>query len=132
MLSKMKKIILHIIMFFAGTVFFSCNPEIEVPELTENNYPRIMGAWPEKRANGTLGVFNAVVDNPLTIKLQFTPSALCEGTWYLEDEEYCTGNTFEYTPTTTGDYNLKFVVKTSKYTTSREAIIRVEGIIVDF
>jgi hypothetical protein len=129
----MKKLRYIIIVFITGlTLFSSCNNELEAPELTDANYPRIMGTWPEKRANGTLGIFNATVDNPLTINVQFTPSGFCEGTWFLDGAEYCTGNSFAYTPTVAGDYNLKLVVKTSKYTTSREATIRVEGILVEF
>lgn len=113
-------------------VFFTeCKEEVNVPELTEEKYPRIMGTWPQRRANGSLGIFNAVVDNPLTISVQFTPSNLCEGTWYLDDVEYSKGDTFEYVPTVAGDYNLKLIVTTPKYTTSREAIVRVEGIIIE-
>ncbi|WP_333615987.1 hypothetical protein [Bacteroides pyogenes] len=122
------KLFLYIVcsMMMVGSLFTSCsNNEIDTPELTENEYPRIFGQWPEKKADGTLGEFNTPQDKPLEIKVQYTPSHHCEGVWYIDGVEVHRGVGYIYVPTTQGKFHIKLVVKTPKYETSREAIISV-------
>ena len=55
-----------------GNIFISCSSdEINSPVLTENEYPRIFGQWPEKKADGSLGEFSTPLDKPLVIKVQY-------------------------------------------------------------
>lgn len=117
----MKKILYIVTLLLAATFFQSCDSnDIEVPTLTEDEYPRILGRWPDK-VDGNLGSFEVAAGQPLSIILQFTPSNLCEGTWYLDGVEYSKGTTFEYKSDTPISHNLKLIVKTSKYETTREA-----------
>ncbi len=109
-----------------GNIFTSCNSdEINSPVLTENEYPRIFGQWPEKKADGSLGEFSTPLDKPLVIKVQYTPSQYCEGIWYIDGVEVHRGIGYTYVPTTEGKFQVKLVVKTPKYETSREAVIHV-------
>ncbi|WP_242034332.1 hypothetical protein [Dysgonomonas sp. BGC7] len=120
----MKKLI-YIIMMIIGMSFFSaCDSDVDLPVMTEEEYPRIMGRWPDKTGN-ELGVFGAQVGVDFSIVMQFTPSNLCEGIWYLDGVEYCRGTVFEYHSGQPVKHNLKLVVTTPKYTTSREAILNV-------
>lgn len=117
----MKTLIYILISVFAVLCFESCDSnDIETPVLTEEDYPRILGRWPDK-VDGKLGSFEVVAGDSLTVTMQFTPSALCEATWYLDGVEYSKGTTFEYVSETPVSHNLKLVVKTPKYQTSREA-----------
>jgi hypothetical protein len=106
-------------------VFQSCEPEIELPVLTDDEYPRIIGQWPEKSGN-QLGMTQGYTDVEFTHYVQFTPSNLCKGQWYLNGVEYAQGTTFKFTPETAGEYNIKLIVSTSKYQTSREMILFVK------
>ena len=109
-----------------GGLFAGCsNDETNTPELTEDEYPRIFGQWPEKKADGTLGEFSTPQDKPLEIRVQYTPSRCCEGIWYVDGVEVHRGVGYTYVPTTQGKFNIKLVVKTPKYETVREAIISV-------
>ena len=122
----MKKLI-YILFIILGTSFFSaCDSDVELPELTEEEYPRIMGRWPDKDGD-KLGVFGAQTNIAFSITMQFTPSELCEGIWYLDGVEYCRGTVFEYLSGQPVTHHLKLVVKTSKYTTTREAILEVKN-----
>lgn len=106
------------------TFFSSCdNEDIDIPELTTDEYPRILGRWPDKQDGGALGNFEIPLNQILVIDVQYTPSGLCEGTWYLDGKEVHQGVGFEYTPSTEGTFHLKLVVKTSNKETSREANI---------
>jgi hypothetical protein len=119
----MKKLIYIAIGLVAGLAFFSsCDPKIELPVLTEDEYPRIIGQWPEKSGD-QLGMMAGYAGVKFTHSIQFTPSNLCEGVWYVNDEEYSHGNSFSYLTETAGDYHIKLVVGTPKYTTSREMIL---------
>ncbi len=106
-----------------AALFNSCKDEAILPVFTEDEYPRILGRWPEKLSDGSLGSFGTQSGQVLTVPLQFTPSNLCEGIWYLDGEEVYKGTTFTYTSNTPGAHNLKLVVKTPKYTTTREALL---------
>lgn len=122
----MKKLA-YIILLIIGVGFFSaCDSDVELPELTDEEYPRIMGRWPEKDGD-KMGVFGAQVGIEFSVTMQFTPSHLCEGIWYLDGVEYSRGTTFEYQSGQPVKHNLKLVVKTPKYTTSREAILEVKN-----
>lgn len=124
----MKKLIYITIVLFAGlSIFSSCGPEVELPVLTEDEYPRIIGRWPEKSGD-QLGQMGGRTGAEFTLNLQFTPSNLCTGIWYLDGEEYTTGTSFSYMTDTPGTYHLKLIVSTPKYTTSREALLVIEKI----
>ncbi len=118
----MKKLIYIAILITGLSFFLSCGSDADLPVLTEEEYPRILGQWPERNGD-QLGQFGGRVETEMTINMQFTPSNLCEGTWYLDGEEYSTGTTFSYMTGTPGTHHLKLVVATSKYTTSREAFL---------
>ena len=107
-----------------GSMFTSCSGnDINTPELTEDSYPRIFGQWPEKKADGSLGEFSTPLDKPLEIKVQYTPSQFCEGTWYIDGVEVHKGVGYTYVPTAQGRFQVKLVVKTPKHETTREAYI---------
>lgn len=122
----MKKI-LHILMILlAGfTLLQSCGSDVELPVLTEEEYPRILGRWPEKLGSA-LGMMRGYTDVEFTHNVQFTPSNLCEGVWYVNDEKYSRGNTFSYTTENAGEYHIKLIVNTPKYSTSREMILVIQ------
>ena len=122
----MKKFIYIAILMLSFSTFSACDSDVDLPELTEEEYPRILGRWPEP-ANGKLGVFGAQVGIDFSITMQFTPSNLCEGTWYLDGVEYCKGEVFEYQSGQPVVHHLKLVVRTPKYTTSREATLEVKN-----
>ncbi len=111
------------LLIITAALFNSCKDEVSLPVLTEDEYPRILGRWPEKQSNGSLGSFGTQSGQVLTIPLQFTPSHLCEGTWYLDGVEVNKGTVFTYTSDTPGTHNLKLIVKTPQYTTTREALL---------
>jgi len=122
----MKKLV-YIILFIWGMSFLNaCDSEVDLPELTEEEYPRILGRWPEKDENG-LGVLGAQVGIEYVHELQFTPSELCEGIWYLDGVEYSRGRVFRYLSGQPVKHHVKLVVSTSKYSTSREAILEVKN-----
>lgn len=117
----MKKLIYILILLLTVTFFESCDSnDIETPVLTAEDYPRILGRWPDK-IDGKLGSFEVAAGDSLSVIMQFTPSHLCEGTWFLDGVEYCKGTTFEYISETPVAHILKLVVKTPKYETTREA-----------
>ena len=122
----MKKFV-YILLFIIGTSLMSaCDSEVDLPVLTEEEYPRIMGRWPDKNGE-TLGVFSAQVGISFNITMQFTPSNLCEGIWYLDGVEYSRGTSFDYLSGQPVKHHLKLVVKTPKYTTTREAILEIKN-----
>lgn len=121
-MQNIKKISWLLLVVIAA-LFNSCKDEVTLPVLTEDEYPRILGRWPERLSDGSLGSFGAQSGQTLTIPLQFTPSNLCEGTWYLDGEVVYKGTTFTYISDTPGTHTLKLEVKTSKYTTTREALL---------
>ena len=109
-----------------GGLFAGCsNDETDTPELTEDEYPRIFGRWPEKDKKGNLGEFSTALDKVLYINVQYTPSQYCEGIWYIDNVEVHRGVGFRFVPPAEGRFHVKLVVKTPKYETSREAIIKV-------
>jgi len=118
----MKKILFIITILFAGVLSFtSCEDDVDLTVLTEEEYPRILGRWAESTDPEKLGTFDAATGRDFSIILQFTPSHLCEGTWYLDGVEYATGPVFEYYSSLPVSHHIKLVVKTPKYTTTREA-----------
>ena len=121
----MKKYIIAAFMLAMGAVgFLSCESDYEPPVLTEDDYPRIIGKWPEKLGND-LGVMAGTAGVEFSHTMQFTPSNLCTGIWYVDGEEYSIGTMFSYMTETPGEHHLKLVVSTSKYSTSRECILRI-------
>jgi hypothetical protein len=103
----------------------SCGTDVELPVFTDNDYPRILGRWPEKSGNQP-GMMGGRTGVEFTWTVQFTPSGICKGVWYLDGEEYSTGTDFSYTTEEPGDHHIRLVVTTPKYSTSREAILRVQ------
>ena len=71
----------------------------------------------------TLAKFSTPLNKPLVIKVQYTPSQYCEGTWYIDGVEVHKGVGYTYVPTAKGKFHIKLVVKTPKYETTREANI---------
>lgn len=123
-LKIMKKIIYISVLLITFAFFSSCdNDDIDTPVLTTDEYPRILGRWPDRTDNGALGNFEIPLNQILVIDVQYTPSALCEGTWYIDGREVHKGVGLEYTPSTEGTFHLKLVVKTPTLETSREANI---------
>ena len=119
----MKKLIyLLFAAFISLTMLQSCEEDVESPTFTEDDYPRILGRWPEKMGNFP-GSMRGNAGVEFTHKVQFTPSNLCTGVWYVDDVEYTHGDTFTYLTDQAGNYNIKLVVTTPKYTTSREMIL---------
>jgi hypothetical protein len=123
----MKKYIYSIAIILCSIIMFSgCETEYDKPTFTEDDYPRILGMWPERNGD-VLGSMNAFVGEEFSQKMMFTPSGLCEGIWYIDGVEYCRGILFVYTPPQAGSFHVKLEVKTSKYTTTREAILQVRA-----
>jgi hypothetical protein len=102
--------------------FIACKDDVALPELTAEEYPRILGKWPEKTGNN-LGVLGATVGETFKLDMQYTPSQLCVGTWFVNDVEYSKGTAFRYDATEPALLRLKLVVTTPKYTTTREAML---------
>lgn len=121
----MKKLAYILILIIGIGFFTACESDVDLPEITEEEYPRIMGRWPEKEGD-KMGKFSAQVGINFSVTMQFTPSHLSEGIWYLDGVEYSRGTTFEYLSGQPVIHNLKLVVKTPKYTTSREAVLEVK------
>ena len=101
----------------------ACSDDLEQVELTPDEYPRIIGNWPMKADDGALGTYSFAAGDTLKINLMFTPSQYAVGTWYVDDVEYSTGNSFMYTNNTPGEHYLKLILKTAKNETFREATI---------
>lgn len=112
-------ILLSIIMIFLG----SCSNDDEQTGANADDYPRIMGSWPERADDGSLGTLTFNAKDTLNVNLQFSPALYCEGTWYVDGVESGKGNTFTFTEDKADTHNLKLVVKTAKYETTREARI---------
>lgn len=105
------------------SLFIACSSDDEQVQLTENEYPRIIGNWPERIEDGSLGTFSFTANDTLFINLEFTPSEYVIGVWYIDGEIAGTGKSFEFTETKATTHNLKLILSTSKYETSREATI---------
>lgn len=108
----MKKIIFICTLLVSLFAMSGCSDDIDTPVLTTDEYPRILGRWPDKQEDGTLGKFSIPLNQVLSINVQYTPAELCEGTWYL-------------IPSTIGTFHLELIVKTPTKETTREAIIQV-------
>ncbi len=76
----MKKIIFSITLIFMILSFTACDSDVDLPEMTEEEYPpRILGRWPELTDGGELGQFDAQAGQEFELELMFTPpSNLCE------------------------------------------------------
>lgn len=121
----MRKLLFICSLVFSLLSLGGCSDDIDSPTLTTDEYPRILGRWPEKNDQGELGVFEIPLDQVLTINVQYTPAELCEGIWYLDEREIHRGVGLEYTPSVEGSFHLKLVVRTATQETAREAIIKV-------
>ncbi|MDR1524795.1 MAG: hypothetical protein LBS79_06015, partial [Tannerella sp.] len=63
----MKKIFIYTAILIAGlTGFSSCGSDIELPVLTEDDYPRILGQWPQRNGD-ILGEFGGLVGVEITV-----------------------------------------------------------------
>ena len=126
-LKVMRRILFILISCLAvSVVSVSCdNDEVDSPVLTDAEYPRIFGRWPEKDKKGNLGEFSTALDKVLYINVQYTPSQYCEGMWYVDNVEVHRGVGVRFVRAAEGRFHVKLVVKTPKYETSREAIIKV-------
>lgn len=118
----MRNLIYILIFITELSLFISCKKEVDLPVLTEEEYPRILGRWPEK-VGGNPGTLGGNVGREFRLSMQFTPSNLCEGIWYVDDIEYVKGTDFVYNTDVPKTHRIKLVVKTPKYTASREAIL---------
>lgn len=121
----MKKIIFICTLLVSLFAMNGCSDDIDTPTLTTDEYPRILGRWPDKDNDGNLGKFSIPLNQVLNINVQYTPAELCEGTWYLDGREIHKGVGFEYIPSTIGTFHLELKVKTPTKETNREAIIEV-------
>lgn len=121
----MKKIIFICTLLASLFAMSGCSDDIDTPALTTNEYPRILGRWPDKDSDGNLGKFSIPLNQVLNINVQYTPGELCVGTWYLDGREIHKGVGYQYVPTTVGTFHLELVVKTPTKETNREAIIEV-------
>lgn len=121
----MKKIIFICTLLVSLFAMGGCSDDIDTPALTTEEYPRILGRWPDKQSDGTLGKFSIPLNQVLNINVQYTPAQLCEGTWFLDGREIHKGVGFEYIPSTIGTFHLELKVKTPTKETTREAIIEV-------
>lgn len=121
----MKKIIFICTLLASLIAMSGCSDDIDTPALTTDEYPRILGRWPDKDSDGNLGKFSIPLNQVLNINVQYTPAELCVGTWYLDGREIHQGVGYQYVPTTVGTFHLELVVKTPTKETNREAIIEV-------
>ncbi len=121
----MKRIIFICTLLISLFSFNGCSDDIDTPALTTDEYPRILGRWPDKQDDGTLGIFETPLNKSLVIDLQYTPAEFCEGIWYLDGREIHRGVGLEYVPSVEGTFNLKLIVRTPTRETSREAILKV-------
>lgn len=121
----MKKIVVICSLLVALFTMSGCSDDIDTPTLTTEEYPRVLGRWPNKLEDGSLGLFEIPLNQILNINVQYTPAELCEGVWYLDGREIHRGVGLEYIPSVEGSFHLKLVVKTETQQTTREATIKV-------
>ena len=128
----MKKIIFICTLLVSLFAMSGCSDDIDTPVLTTDEYPRILGRWPDKQEDGTLGKFSIPLNQVLSINVQYTPAELCEGTWYLDGREIHKGVGYyspeiglTYITPTSRPFHLELIVKTPTKETTREAIIQV-------
>ena len=121
----MKRILFICTLLVSLFAISGCSDDTDTPVLTTDEYPRILGRWPDKQEDGTLGKFSIPLNQVLNINVQYTPAELCEGTWYLDGREIHKGVGWTYVPSTIGTFHLELIVKTPTKETSREATIEV-------
>lgn len=125
----MKTLIKHIFLLslIGSCLFISCKKqEFSNPDLSQDN-PRILSNWPPKTANGLPGEFNTLLNEEFDQQIIYTPVELSTCTWYLDGVEMIKGDTFKFTPTETGKYYLKVIVRTADKQTFREANVIVSN-----
>lgn len=111
---------------FLTLILSSCSTNDDPFQIEAEEYPRIMGRWPNKDDNGNWGIFEIPTNETLVISLQFTPSPYTTGIWYLNDIPVYEGSEFTFNGYEVGlEYKLKLVVSTDYHTTTREARIKV-------
>lgn len=76
----MKRILFICTLLVSLFAMSGCSDDINTPVLTTDEYPRILGRWPDKQEDGTLGKFSIPLNQVLNINVQYTPAELCEGT----------------------------------------------------
>lgn len=121
----MKRIVLICTFLVSLLAMGGCSDDIDSTIVNADEYPRVLGRWPDKNDDGTPGSFETPLNKVLAISLQYTPAEYCEGIWYLDGREIHRGVGLEYVPSVEGTFNLKLIVKTPTQQTSREAIIKV-------
>lgn len=109
-----------------GICMPACEDDVELPVMSENEYPRIFADFPARLDDGSPGVLNATTEQPFVLRVEYTPSDFCEAVWYLDGIEYCRGKVFEYQGYMPIRHHLKLVVSTAKNSTYREVILNVE------
>lgn len=70
----MKKIIFICTLLVSLFAMSGCSDDIDTPVLTTDEYPRILGRWPDKQEDGTLGKFSIPLNQVLSINVQYTPA----------------------------------------------------------
>ena len=61
----MKKIIFICTLLVSLFAMSGCSDDIDTPVLTTDEYPRILGRWPDKQEDGTLGKFSIPLNHVL-------------------------------------------------------------------
>lgn len=122
----MKKTILLALLLLASCAFTACEKEIDLPVMSEDEYPRILGNWPAATEAGEPGTQTAQLGVEMMMEMQYTPQEFCTAVWYLDGVEYCRGPVFRYLSASPVKHYIRFVVSTSKHSTYREAYIQVK------
>lgn len=123
----MKNMICTALLLLAACTFTACEEKVELPVLTEDEYPRIFGNWPAKDTEtGALGKHSAQLGIELVIEVEYTPSEYCTAIWYLDGVEYSRGPVFRYLSGSPVTHYLRLEVSTPKHTTYRESQLIVE------
>lgn len=120
----MKKLIFAALLLAGACALTACEKEADLPEITDEEYPRILGNWPSyTKVDGqmVIGEHNAQIGTEKVIEMQYTPEAFCTAVWYLDGVEYCRGPVFRYTSGVAVTHYLRFEVTTSKHSTYRDA-----------
>ena len=63
-----------------------CSDDIDSPIVTVDEYPRILGRWPDKQEDGTLGIFETSLNKTLVCNIPL-PNFV-KGYGILTEEKY--------------------------------------------
>lgn len=121
----MKKLLNISLLIMAIALLANCGREDIVPPDLTDEYPRIFGSWPGVNDAGQLGAFTVRKDSLLSVVLQFTPSHIAVGRWFVDGVQVAEGPVLTQTFTTTGRRTVRLEVSTPANSTSRDAYIDV-------